>query len=264
MDTIKLYCLYIKYSVKANAQFKANFAAAWLSNLVTYFIFYLQIWIITRTYPVIDDWNCREIILLMALHFFTYSVANTALYGVLHKMDEYINNGDLDRLLLRPTDPIFSIVCKDFNWTGISQILLSGIFLVYGLLSTPISWSIGKITVLFACLAGAVSLQCGFFLILGAMAFWIKKSASLASLLYYNFAGFMNYPITIFHRGIRILLSTVLPWAYINYYPAAHLLGKSISLPRLYLLNPFLGILALLCGIRLMKIGISQYESVGN
>ena len=231
--------------------------------MVTYLIFYMQAWILTRTFPVIGGWTYHEIILLMALQFFSYSIANTALYGVFHNMDVYINNGDLDRMMVRPVNPIFSIVWKDFNWTGISQIFLSGGFLIYGLVQNTIAWSPKTAVIFVVCLFGATALQCGVFLMFGASAFWVRRSASLSQLLFYNFSSFSNSPITVFGKPIRLLLSTILPWAYINFYPAARLLEKEIPC-RLYLLTPVLGIIALVLGTQMMKTGLSRYESVGN
>ena len=262
--TSKLYFIHIRYAIKAGAQFKTDFITAWIANVVEYLIMYMQVWILTRTYPVIGGWSYSEIILLMAMQFFTYSIVNTALYGVLHNMDVYINNGELDRMMVRPVNPVFSIVWKQFNWTGISQIALSAVFLIYGLSSNGIVWTYWTVGILILCLLGAIALQCGVFLMFGASAFWLKRSASLSQMLFYNFSSFSNYPITIFGTPVRVLLSTILPWAYINFYPAARLLNKNITCQWLYLLTPVLGALALVGGNYFMKLGLARYESVGN
>lgn len=256
--------MHIKYAIKAGAQFKLDFVTAWFANILAYLIMYMQVWILTRSFPVIGGWNYPEIILLMALQFFSYSIVNTALYGVLHNMDTYINNGDLDRMMVRPVNPIFSIVWKQFNWTGISQIALSAVFLIYGLSANGIIWTFRTVGILILSLGGAIALQCGVFFMFGASAFWLKRSAALSQMLFYNFSSFSNYPITIFGTPIRVLLSTILPWAYINFYPAARLLNKDISCRWLYLLTPVFGIAALIGGNYMMKRGLARYESVGN
>ena len=264
MRMIKLYFLHIKYAVKSGMQFKTNFIMAWSSNILSYLIIYLQAFILTRNYPVIGGWSYPEIVLLMAMQFFSYSIANTLFYGILHNMDQYINNGDLDRMMVRPVHPIFSIVWKQFNWAGISQIFLSLAFLIYSLSVNEIRWSWERGALFFLCLVGAVLLQCGVFIGFGATAFWLKRSASLSQMLYFNFAVFSNYPINIYNRTIRVILSTVLPWAYVNFYPAPMILEKEIAWKQLYLLTPVIGAAAFLLGILLMRRGLSRYESVGN
>ena len=261
---IKLYLMHLRLSIKAGLQFKADFIAAWIANIITYLIYYVQAWILTRNFPVIGGWTYTEILLLMAMQFVSYAVANTALYGVSHNMDEYINRGDLDRILTRPVNPIFSIIWKEFNWSGISQIFMSEVFLIYALINNGIVWSIQNKIILLVSLIGAIILQCGVFLLFGAAAFWIRRSSSLLQLLFYNFSSFSNYPVTIFGKMIRILLSTVLPWAYINFYPAAKLLEKDIPGQSLYVLTPVIGCILLFLGVQAMKYGLSKYESVGN
>ena len=41
----------------------------------------------------------------------------------------------------------------------------------------------------------------------------------LYRLLYKNLTEFIQYPLSVYHRGIRELLTFVLPYAFINYYP---------------------------------------------
>ena len=52
-------------------------------------------------------------------------------------------------------------------------------------------------------------------------AFWIGDSEGLYRLLYKNLTEFIQYPLSIYHRGIRELLTFVLPYAFISYYPCA-------------------------------------------
>ncbi len=253
MRMIKLYFLHIKYAVKSGMQFKTNFIMAWSSNILSYLIIYLQAFILTRNYPVIGGWSYPEIVLLMAMQFFSYSIANTLFYGILHNMDQYINNGDLDRMMVRPVHRS-SASCGNSLTGPVSARFSFTRFLIYSLSVNEIRWSWGEGALFFLCLVERSCCSAVFYR-LWRDGIWLKRSASLSQMLYFNFAVFSNYPINIYNRTIRVILSTVLPWAYVNFIRQRCFWRKRLAWKQLYLLTPVIGAAAFLLGILLMRRG---------
>lgn len=264
MYYIKLFLLYIKYLIKAEAQYRANFITGIFANFLTYFLTYMSVWVITNRFQSLSGWSYNDLVLLTALHLFSYGIASTFLWGYIYGLENRINDGSFDKVLTRPLDPVVSLALEGFAWTGIGQILVSGLFLIGALVSGNIEWSVYKAFVLVMSILGAILIQCAAHLIFGTLSFWMGKSFSLANVLYYTFRYFINYPLTIYGKWIRYTLTFILPWGFINYYPAVYILDKKETHAHWYIYTPVLGVALFVLSIVFSKLGIKKYESVGN
>ena len=67
---------------------------------------------------------------------------------------------------------------------------------------------------------------------------------------------FSRYPISIYQRGVRVVLAFILPFAFMNYFPATFLLHKSedgLHLnPAVGLLTPVVGFVCLGLCVRIL------------
>ncbi|WP_312027649.1 ABC transporter permease [Paenibacillus cucumis (ex Kampfer et al. 2016)] len=261
---MQLYFMFMKSTIKAEYQYKTNFFFGLFANLYTYFLTYMSIWILTHKFSVIDGWNYNELVFLTALNLFTYAIAITVLYHYVSGLENYLLEGRFDRILVRPINPIISLIFDGFAWMGIGQLLVSSVFLINSMLALDIHWTAYKIIVFVFCLIGGVLIQGAALMIFGTLSFWVKKSYSLSVILFYNLKTFINYPLTIFGPFIRNVLTFVLPWALINYYPAVFVLGKQDELSMGYLLTPIVGTLMMIGAILLTQIGVKKYNSTGS
>ncbi|BBB89576.1 MAG TPA: ABC-2 family transporter protein [Methylomusa anaerophila] len=261
---LKLYGLHIGYFIKADSQYKANFISGIFANFYTYLLMYLTIWILTHRFQSVAGWNYQELVFLMALNLFSYAVATTALWKHYYQLGENINNGNFDKFLIRPLHPLISMLFYGFDWTGFGQIIVSGIFLGASIFSLGIDWTAYKIIVLLVCIIGGILIQAGAMIIFGSLSFWLKKSMNLGNVLFFTLRNFINYPVSIFGGGISFVLTYILPWAFINYYPALYILDKPSEQNGFYLYTPVVGLFILLLSLWITNTGISKYQSVGS
>ncbi|HTD36053.1 MAG TPA: ABC-2 family transporter protein, partial [Candidatus Limnocylindrales bacterium] len=79
---------------------------------------------------------------------------------------------------------------------------------------------------------------------------------------------FTRYPITIYSRGVRLLLTFVVPFAFMNYFPARYFLHKAhegAMLPApVGLLTPAIGVVAVAIAYVFWRIGLNRYSGVGH
>jgi ABC-2 type transport system permease protein len=78
---------------------------------------------------------------------------------------------------------------------------------------------------------------------------------------------FAEYPLTIYPTGVRWLLTFVLPFALITYYPAERLLGRNETgalLPVLSLAAVPAGLLFLGIAGLVWRAGVRHYQSTGS
>ncbi len=100
--------------------------------------------------------------------------------------------------------------------------------------------------------------------ILGAWAFAFVRSGFLFS-LYYRLKGFISYPISVYGAFVQILLTAVVPLAFVNFYPATVLLSKEGQLLPGWIgwLAPLAGPLFLLLAYRVWMRGVNSYQGAG-
>ncbi len=57
--------------------------------------------------------------------------------------------------------------------------------------------------------------------------FWSDAKSSIMPPLMYNIGNYGRYPVNIYNRVIRFILTFVLPFAFVGVYPAAYFLRKT-------------------------------------
>jgi ABC-2 type transport system permease protein len=78
---------------------------------------------------------------------------------------------------------------------------------------------------------------------------------------------FTRYPLGIYSRGVRLFLTFVFPFAFMNYFPAAYFLHKPATLalpPAAGLLTPVVGIAFLGVAYAFWRFGLRRYAGVGH
>lgn len=78
----------------------------------------------------------------------------------------------------------------------------------------------------------------------------------------FSFADFAQYPLEAFGLGIKFVLTVVIPYGFVSYYPVSCMLGKESFLYIVYELG-ILFVLVVLA-LKLWKFGMKKYESAGN
>ena len=106
----------------------------------------------------------------------------------------------------------------------------------------------------------------GAMIIIGAMSFWTLRSDKIGDILYYYLRSLTYYPLEIYPRWIKFLLTFIVPWAFINYYPSLIILRKAVTGWE-YCFGyaaPVLGILFFIFSIWFFNKGLNHYTSSGS
>jgi ABC-2 type transport system permease protein len=79
---------------------------------------------------------------------------------------------------------------------------------------------------------------------------------------------FTRYPIGIYSRGVRLFLTFVFPFAFMNYFPATYFLRKpegALGLPPIVgLLTPLVGLVFFVAAYWFWRYGLNRYTGVGH
>ena len=218
-EFLSTYFLYIKTFFKAKAEYKVSFLFGFFANFYCYFITFITYWVVTKGAGNIDGWAFEELSLLYGVSLLTYSIAGTMMWYSVYHLGEIITTGQLDVMLVRPEGIIRQMIFQRFGDTFLGQIAVTIIFVISAFASKNIPISLGKIVYMCLCIISGVLIQMGSMILFGSVSFWTMRSDQLIGMLYYDLRDMTRFPLSIYPTNIRFVLTFVLPWAFINYYP---------------------------------------------
>jgi ABC-2 type transport system permease protein len=266
LNTIQLYWAYVKFYFRSQSEYPANFIAGNIANFYTYFLVYANFWILVQRFGSLGGWSFDEVSLLYSLNLLTYDIAGILFWYSIYGLEDAIIRGDLDRYLVRPRGVITQLVCQQFGFSFLGQVLAVLTFLIPSLirLHAVESWSKGLY--LTSAILGGCLIQAGAIILVGALGFWFTRTRDIGDIFYYSLRGMVNYPLNMFPTLIQLGLTFVLPWAFINYYPALILLEKAHSGPELVmgLIAPWVGLLFFLFALAVFYRGLKRYTGAGH
>jgi ABC-2 type transport system permease protein len=142
---------------------------------------------------------------------------------------------------------------------------LTGISLAYAHLDLHWNgWKSGFF--LLAVISGAI-IELAMNLLIACSAFWTGRSRG-SFFIAYQFYGLVHqYPLDIFGKAFRVLVTGFLPVAFMNYYPTLLLLGRESQLGSAWWLSYLSPLVALvLVGIVLLvwTLALRRYSSSGS
>lgn len=264
---MNLYPEFIKIQIKTTLQYKGSFFAGVIAQFFGYTVSFLMIWIVVSRFHDLNGWSAYEVLLLYSLNLLTYAIAAFFFYNLTRYLPNMIRTGEFDDILTKPVNPLWYIISRDFNTGYFSHLVTSVALLVICLVNLSVTLTPLRLLMLIIYIVGGSLIQAAILLICSVPTFWLVKNDALVRILFWNVKGFVQYPISIYSKGIQILLTFILPYAFISYYPAAGLLGKSdpwLPLNLMQFFNPVIGLLLMVIAYRFWLFGLKNYASTGS
>ena len=266
MNGFQLYFRLIQISLLSRMQYRANFIIGILGLVFWNVVNLGLIGVMVTRFKSLNRWTLWEMVFLYCLWILGHS-----LYGLFFsqttQMEDYLIEGTFDQFLIRPASPLIQLLGRELQYVEIADMLigLTGIILAYvqlGLDWGGWQWSFFVIAVF----SGAV-IELSFNLIVACSAFWTGRSRGSFFIVNQFYGLVQQYPIDIFGKAFRVIVTGLIPVAFMNYYPALLLLGKQERLGSAWWLSCMSPLVALLLvGIVLMlwRLALRQYSSSGS
>ncbi len=247
-------------------EYRANFVMWFFFTIVYHGVALAALYVTMRQFPSMNGWDFRQMFFLYALWMTGHELHNTFFFTVV-SVPEYVREGRFDRFLVRPLDTLFQVL------TVPQQIVPDGFALAIVTLAVAtvtanvrVDW----IFVLFVPLVvlGGALIDFGISLVIATCSFWFIRVDTLRWVVMSLEQDFTRYPISIYTRGVRIVLSFVLPFAFMNYFPATYFLQKSETglhlNPAVGLLTPAIGAAWLVVAYAFWLVGLRHYQGTGS
>jgi ABC-2 type transport system permease protein len=266
-DTLHLIKMYSKTTAKSWFQYRVDAVLKSLAVFLREATGIIVIYFTLLKFDTLDGWNIYEMLFLFSLLFLTYGIMTTFFTG-LRDFGNTVRDGSFDRFILRPRGILFQIIFVNSDW--FAAIGHGGLGLTLFLISAGkvgIRWSVGNVIYYVFTVFGGVFIQGAVFLLLAALNIYLLQTNSLKEILYWNMRRFAGYPISIFHKVIQILMIYVMPFAFVDYFPAQYLLRKDdmLEYPDIFMcLTPVIGVVMYLLAYLFWRYSLRFYKSSGN
>lgn len=210
------------------------------------------------------DWTSDQLRFVLGFSLVTVGLFHCFCGNLYQLSGSYILNGNLDRVLLRPY-PSFLQICFDrIAIEDLSGVLLGALVMVAAASQLPDAhFGPAQILLLLILLLSAFLVVVAVFMAFAATGFWFADRVGMVPPVY-NLMEFGRWPPSIYHPLLRGLITAVIPFAFVAFYPASLFTGNA-TVPILYpLLTPLVALVALSLSTLLWQHGIKRYESAGS
>ena len=260
---IKMYGSLLKMTMRGILQYRADFWMSLVSVLLLNGANIVQLSVISWRFKALGNWQVGDLLVLYGLFMISWSIFSV-FFRKLSKIEEEIVNGSFDVYLLRPVSPFLQLVGGDINYTGLCDTIMGIALVMTGLVMTGIQWDWKQICwfIIFV-LSGGTIVVCLRFLI-SCVTFWTTKAGALSSLFTQIYLLTQKYPVTIFGRGFRFLVTGLVPVAYLNFYPAVYLLDKPDAPYWLCRIAPLIALGWVVIAAVVWHIGLQRYNGSGD
>jgi len=255
-----LYWTYFRLLLKAWSQYQADFAISFVSSSLHDGATLIFLTGVFANIHQLEGWSFEELLLIWGLAVITTNLAN-GLFDVPHRIHGYIRHGALDRLLVRPPALLFQIAGESgFTLPALGRVVIGMAAILTVLPELQLPWW-GMLYLPLAIVGGVLTMF-SVQLLVACLNFWfISAQSLLTTVTWMNRYG--QYPVSIFALPFRLLLTWVLPYAMMGFYPAAFLLRRGAY--RLYgLLAPLTGLVFFGMALLTWRVALRRYQSTGS
>ena len=260
------YLEYWRINLLTVLEYRTN-AFLWFAFNVVYHGTALGALVVTMgRFPSMAGWNIREMFFLYALWMMASELHFALFIGAVNVPD-IIREGKFDRFMVRPRDILFQVITVPQAIMPDGFVMACITFIVAahfaGVALTAATLGLVALVVL-----GGALIDFGISILVATVAFWFVRVDSLRWAVIGLEQDFTRYPITIYSRGVQAVLTFALPFAFMNYFPAAALLHKSSAAlglsPMIGFATPLVGLAWFAVAYFLWTIGLRHYQGTGS
>ena len=267
MGEIRIAMQSLKMSIRSRMQYRVDSLVATLAVFIRESANIIVIYLALLKFDKINGWNINEMLFLFSILFLTYAIV-VALFADLRDFSCMIREGRFDRLMVRPRGLLFQLILNNADVLATAGHGTLGILLfVISAGRVGIHWDLVTVLYYIGAIIGGVLIQGGIFIIFSALSFYFVETNSIREIFYWNMRKFAGYPISIYNKLIQTIMIYVVPFAFVNYFPAQYLLRKddmALYHEAYMYMAPLVGVVIYVIAYIFWRISVKRYTSTGN
>lgn len=259
---MRLYSKFMAQYLKSLMEYRADFLIGLLSFFVLQGTGIAFLYLIFQRIPSLNGWSFDEILFIYGFAQLPRGLDHLFADNLWLLSGRIIVRGDFDRYLLRPINPLFHLIAERFQPDAFGELIVGVLLIIVSLSKLKISFSFMSIAIfIFVVICGSI-IYTSVKLFFASFAFWLKYSQSIL-FMNYMLADFTKYPLSIYSKWIRIILTFIVPFAFTAFFPAGYFVGK-ISVLVAVGGTVVAAVISFVVAYTTWILGIRAYESAGS
>ena len=253
---------YFAQFLKTRLAYRVDFLVDLSANL---FAIGVQLTTLTVLFSKVDalkGWSFEQVLFIYGFSLLPLGMFNVVAINLYRFAEHYIADGNLDRVLLRPVNPLAQVLSESFNVSGLNEMLLGTGIMIFAAGRLGLEFGVVDVLVFMVLVPSAAVIYAAVFLGLTAVSFWHEDRMGLSPPIY-NVIRFARYPLTIYGRGVQVFLTFVLPFAWVAYMPATWFVGGP-DVRQWALLTPLVALILAMVAYSIWRTGLRRYASTGS
>jgi ABC-2 type transport system permease protein len=253
-------------SIRSELQYRANFLIMVLMGIVYQCTGFAFIWVVLARFQALAGWTLGEVTFLYGLRL-TMHALNGALSGGLYGLEWKVRQGEFDRYLVRPMPPLLQLMSERVHISIVGDLIGGLVLFVAAATLVEVDWTPLALLYLALALVGGALVEMALRVLFSALAFRFLSANAFMYVLDTIFSNFANYPLRIFGSVLEFLLTFGLPLAFMAYFPAVVLLGRTGELqvnPIFAYGAPLAGVVWLIGALAFFHHEMRHYQSAGH
>ena len=225
MSAVALYLRLIRVAWQSRLQYRADFLTGVMGVIVLNLVNVSLIGILVSRFRHLNGWSLWEMVFLYCLWLLGHSFYSFFFWHI-SALEEYLVEGTFDQFLLRPASPFIMFLGREVQYLGVADLTFSILGLSLAYQNLNLQWSCTHWLFFAAAVIAGTLIETTLVLMIACISFWTGRSRRAHRLLNRLNMMVQYYPVDIFGYAFRIIVTGLLPVAFMNYYPSLMLLGK--------------------------------------
>ncbi|ELS53551.1 putative Integral membrane transporter [Streptomyces viridochromogenes Tue57] len=266
VEGLRAYRLIAGMWVRSSMTYRTSFVVTVFGNLLVTGLDFVAILLMFSQVDSLGGWSMPEVALLYGLSATAFGLADLVL-GSMDVLGARIRDGSFDTLLVRPAPVLAQIGADRFALRRLGRITQGAVVLGYALVSVDVDWSAQKVLLVPVMLVSGAVIFCSLFVAGAAFQILVQDASEVQNAFTYGGNTLLQYPPSVFGKDLVRGVTFMLPLAFVNWVPAAHVLGRPypIGLPEwVAFASPLVAAVCCALAGLAWRSGLRSYRSTGS
>ena len=230
----RLYLYFLRFSFSKAMEFRVDFFFRFIMDCIYYLVNIFFFKVIYLHTPVLAGWREDEIMIFVGAYLLVDAINMTIFSTNLWWLPWLINKGELDYYLIRPVRPLFFLSLREFSANSFMNLIIAAGFFTYALNQYQGSFSAGDLLLFVLLILNGTILYFCIQMLTILPVFWTQSTRGFVD-LFYTLGLAMERPHRIYKGFLKVLFTTLLPFALIASFPVQVFLEGADLMTMLHL-----------------------------
>ncbi|MGD6794961.1 ABC transporter permease [Metabacillus indicus] len=257
----KLYYIFAKNHIKVMMEYRVDFFIGVISVMLQQFASIFFVKVVFDHIEQINGWTFYEILFIYGIAATGRSLHHIFFDNLWTLGWQYVRPGQMDRLLIRPINPLFHVCADRLQQDGLGQLVIGILILAAAFPQLDLAFGFADWLMLVVMIVSSGLIYIAINLFFATFSFWMIDSLPIVYAVF-NLSEFAKYPLTIYNKTIRVFLTWVIPYGFTAFYPAAWFLDRE-GYAFVGIMSPLVGLGSIGLAYVFWLYGLRAYASTG-